>query len=169
MHLRTACTNSQMENQSSVPGGGKKRSSVSDVMPITKGKAVKKHSVQFSLRSMFMCCIVGAVTAIRHLMTFRRKMFARAAIGPAVPIATPMLLVASHMSHPIPEPALALRMAAIASERTNGLSFDSCSMITLPYFLKVNGLLHINAPFLQSLVSGIPHGVGAFSSVAAVY
>ena len=59
----------------------------------------------------------------RHFMTFRRKLFVRAAIGPAMPIATAMLLVASHISHPIPEPALALKRATIASERTDCLSF----------------------------------------------
>jgi hypothetical protein len=67
-----------------------------------------------------------------HLITFRRKMFVRAAIGPATPIATPMLLVASHMSHPTPEPALALSRAAIASERTDVLPFVFCSMLFFP-------------------------------------
>ena len=44
--------------------------------------------------------------------------FVRAAMGPAIPIATPMLLVASQISHPIPDPALAAKRAVIASERS---------------------------------------------------
>lgn len=64
-----------------------------------------------------------------HFNTFRRRMFVRAAIGPATPIATPMLLVASHMSHPTPEPALALSRAAIASERNDVLPFVCCSIL----------------------------------------
>ena len=61
----------------------------------------------------------------RHFTTFRRKLFVRAAIGPAMPIATAMLLVASHMTHPIPDPALALKRTTMASERTDRLAFGS--------------------------------------------
>lgn len=45
-----------------------------------------------------------------------------------MPIATAILLVASHISHPIPDPAHALKRAAIASERTDCLSFGFCSI-----------------------------------------
>jgi hypothetical protein len=40
-----------------------------------------------------------------------------------MPIAIAMLLVASHMAHPIPDPAIALKRTTIASERTDGISF----------------------------------------------
>ena len=56
-------------------------------------------------------------------------MFVNAAIGPAIPIATPMLLVASQMSHPIPEPVLAPKRAAKASERIDGLPFGFVSIL----------------------------------------
>ncbi len=46
-----------------------------------------------------------------------------------MPIATPMLLVASQMSQPIPEPALALKSAAIASVRKDGMTRCFCSMV----------------------------------------
>ncbi len=56
-------------------------------------------------------------------------MFVRADIGPAKPIATAMLSVASHMIQPIPDPAIALKRAAIASESNARLSFGSCSIV----------------------------------------
>ena len=61
----------------------------------------------------------------------------RAAIGPAMPIATAMLPVASHITHPIPDPALALNRTAIASERNDGLSSGLCSILfALPMCLR---------------------------------
>jgi len=57
------------------------------------------------------------------------KKFVRAATGPATPIATPMLLVVSHISQPTPEPEIALSKAVIASARTDGLPLGFCSML----------------------------------------
>lgn len=72
-------------------------------------------------------------TEIRHLITFRRKLFMSAAIGPAKPIAIPTWLVATHISHPIPEPAHALKIAAIASVRNDNFSLDLGSIGRVPF------------------------------------
>ena len=52
----------------------------------------------------------------------------RRAIGPAMPIATALLPVASHMTHPIPAPPLAAK-SAIAAERPKCLVFGFCSIV----------------------------------------
>jgi hypothetical protein len=52
-----------------------------------------------------------------------------AAIGPATPIAIAMLPDISHMAQPIPDPAIALKTTAIASERIDDLSIGFCSMM----------------------------------------
>jgi hypothetical protein len=72
---------------------------------------------------------MSALPQFSYFTTFRRMLFARAAIGPARPIATAMLLVASHVSHPMPDPAIALNKAAIASERADDLLFGFGSIL----------------------------------------
>ncbi len=49
-----------------------------------------------------------------------------------MPIATAMLLDASHTAHPMPDPTIALTITAMASERIDGLLFGSCSTVCVP-------------------------------------
>ena len=72
---------------------------------------------------------MSALPQSPYFTTFRRMLFARAAIGPAMPIATAMLAVASLVSHPMPDPAIALNRTAIASERADDLLFGFWSIL----------------------------------------
>lgn len=65
-----------------------------------------------------------------HQMTFRKETLERAAMGTAVRIASATLLVASKLSHTIPEPLPAFHRAAIVSEPTDVLLLAFCSIFS---------------------------------------
>ena len=70
---------------------------------------------------------------LRHFLPFRSilrtKLLTRRAMGPAMPIPTALLPVASNRAYPIPAPALIAKIAAIAAERVDCLSFGCCSIL----------------------------------------
>ena len=74
-------------------------------------------------------CRISCAGESHHLMSLRIIPLVRAAIGPAMPMDSAMLAVASHMIHPIPDPAPALKRTASASERRDDLPCVGSSML----------------------------------------